>query len=189
VQGNVDVWLLDGARMTRLTFDAASDNRPIWSPDGTRIAFRSSRMGLADLYLKRANGVAVEELLVASDQIKTPLSWSADGRYLLYRSNDTQSSGNLWFVPMMGDRTPSVFLETPFRESQGVFSPDGRWVAYQSDESGRGEIYVRPFPPGATSTAARGQWQVSTEGGINPVWRPDGKEVYYLNPAGAMMAA
>ena len=93
---------------------------------------------------------------------------------------------------MAGDRTPSVFLKTPFREAYGAFSPDGRWVAYQSNESGRPEIYVRPFvPPGAAGTAAAagGQWQVSTAGGIYPAWRPDGKELYYLNPAGAMMAA
>ena len=86
-----------------------------------------------------------------------------------------------------------MFLKTPFREAYGAFSPDGRWVAYQSNESGRQEIYVRPFvPPGAAGTAAGaagGQWQVSTAGGIHPVWRPDGKELYYLNPAGAMMAA
>ena len=88
---------------------------------------------------------------------------------------------------------PSVFLKTPFREVWGRFSPDGRWVAYQSNESGRPEIYVRPFVPpgaaGAAAAAAGGQWQVSTAGGIFPVWRPDGKELYYLNPAGAMMAA
>jgi hypothetical protein len=95
---------------------------------------------------------------------------------------------------MAGDRTPSVFLKTPFRENWGAFSPDGRWVAYHSNESGRDEIYVRPFvPPAAASTAAGaatgGQWQVSTAGGVFPVWRPDGKELYYLNPAGAMMAA
>src|ERR1700726_100318 len=91
------------------------------------------------------------------------------------------------------DRTPWEFLKTPFREVGGAFSPDGRWGAYQSNESGRPEIYVRPFvPPGAAGTAAGasgGQWQVSTGGGITPAWRPDGKELYYLNPAGAMMAA
>jgi hypothetical protein len=90
---------------------------------------------------------------------------------------------------MVGDRTPSVVLKTPFREAYGVFSPDGRWVAYHSNETGRPEIYVRPFAsPGAAGTAA-GQWQVSTAGGVFPVWRPDGRELYYLNPAGAMMAA
>ena len=131
---------------------------------------------------------------MASDQIKTPSSWSPDGRFLLFHSTDPQTSTDLWVMPMVGDRTrPSVFLKTPFREAYGVFSPDGRWVAYMSNESGRVEIYVRPFvPPGAAGTAAGaagGQWQVSTAGGIHPVWRPDGRELYYLNPAGAMMAA
>ena len=113
---------------------------------------------------------------------------------------DPQTNTDLWVVQMTGDRTPSVFLKTPFREAYGAFSPDGRWVAYHSNESGRMEIYVRPFvPPGTASTlrlrsgqaaeAAGGQWQVSTTGGIMPLWRPDGKELYYLNPAGAMMAA
>ena len=93
---------------------------------------------------------------------------------------------------MVGERTPWAFAKTPFREAYGVFSPDGRWVAYQSNESGRPEVYVRPVvPPGAVGTAAAagGQWQVSTAGGVFPAWRPDGKELYYLNPAGVMMAA
>ena len=95
-------------------------------------------------------------------------------------------------MPMTGDRTPSVFLKTQFREAWGAFSPDGRWVAYQSNESGHPEIYVRPFVPPVrrgNPGSGGGQWQVSTAGGIFPVWRPDGKELYYLDPSGAMMAA
>ena len=190
VQGNQDVWLLDGSRMIRLTFDAAVENRPIWSPDGERIVFRSARTGTYDLYMKRANAAASEEPVVTSDRLKNPMSWSADGRFLLYRNNDPETGDDLWVMPLFGDRTPWAFLKTPHREAQGIFSPDGRWVVYQSDEAGQPQIYVRPFvPPGVTAPAAGGEVQVSTEGGINPVWRPDGKEVYFLDPAGAMMAA
>jgi Tol biopolymer transport system component len=197
VQGNRDLWLLDGARTSRFTFDAAPDDFPLWSPDGTRIVFRSQQTSAGDLYQKLTSGAGVEEPLVASGQTKNPSSWSADGRFLLYVNTDPQMSADLWVVPMVGDRTPSVFLKTPFYEAWGVFSPDGRWVAYQTNESGRNEIYVRPFvppmvPPGAAGTttgAAGGQWQVSAAGGIYPAWRPDGKELYFLNPAGAMMAA
>ena len=220
VQGNRDLWLLDGARASRVTFNAAFDDFPLWSPDDARIVFRSIQTGASDIYQKLTSGAGVEELLVASDQLKAPMSWSADGRFLLYLSMDPQTNADLWVVPVSGareaqarqgaavgnasptgrnqqesagDRTPSVFLKTPFREAYGSFSPDGRWVAYHSNESGRNEIYVRPFVrPGAAGTAAgaaTGQWQVSTAGGIMPVWQPDGKELYYLNPAGAMMAA
>jgi Tol biopolymer transport system component len=189
-----DLYLLEGARSIRLTFDAADDWHPIWSPDSTRIVFRSNRTGVDDIYQKLASGAGVDERLVASDQVKTPESWSADGRYLLYRSIDPQTSLDLWVVPMFGERTPSIFLKTPFREGYGAFSPDGRWVAYQSNqESGRNEIYLRPFVPLASAgnppAPAGGQWQVSTAGGIYPRWRHDSKELYYLNPAGAMMAA
>ena len=203
VQGNVDLWLLDGGRTSRFTFDPAPDTIPIWSPDGTRIVFRSNRTGADDLYQKLASGAAAEERLVASDQVKTPESWSPDGRFLLYRSIDPKTSLDLWVVPIAGDRTPSVFLQTPFREGYAAFSPDGRWVAYESNESGRNEIYVRPFvPPSRDATAdkpagtnagtaatAGGQWQVSTAGGIYPQWGRDGRELYYLNPEGALMAA
>jgi Tol biopolymer transport system component len=193
VQGNWDIWLLDGTRMIRITFDAARDDYPLWSPDGTGIVFRSMRTGPGDLYYRLISGADAEKVLVVPGQLRVPTSWSVDGRFLLYTSIDPQTNGDLWVVPMQGDRTPSVFLRTPFREVGGVFSPDGRWVAYHSLESGRPEVYVRPFvPPGATGTGAQtasAPQQVSTAGGIYPAWRPDGQELYYLNPAGAMMAA
>jgi len=215
VQGNTDLWLLDRDRTIRFIFDAAFDGFPLWSTDGSRIAWFSARTASGDIYQKRTSGTGDEERLVASEQGKVPVSWSPDGRFVLYHSLDPQTSGDLWVAPIAGvlrdgeggssaskaTRTPWVFLKTPFDERWGTFSPDGRWVAYQSNESGRLETYVRAFvPPGATGAAVPlrsgpaagatgGQWQVSTAGGVFPVWRPDGHELYYLNPAGAMMAA
>lgn len=183
--------MLDGARMSRFTFDPASDRFPVWSPDGARIVFYSTRTGGGDLYVKLASGAGAEERLAVTEQFKLATSWSPDGRFLLYQRTDPQTSSDLWVAEMVGDHKSSVILQTPFAERFGMFSPDGRWLAYQSNESGRNEIYVRPFvPPGAAgASGAGGQWQVSTAGGIMPAWRPDGKELYYLNPAGAMMAA
>ena len=155
--------------------------------------FNSNRTGQFDLYQKLTIGSGVEERLVASDQFKAPTSWSADGRFLLYHSIDPQTSEDLWIMPMTGERTPSLFLKTLFRESWGAFSPDGRWVAYMSNESGQMEIYVRPFAgpaaAGADADPSGGQWQISTAGGVYPRWRPDGRELFYLNAAGEMMAA
>jgi Tol biopolymer transport system component len=192
VEGNTDVWLLDGARMSRVTLDAASDRFPLWSPDGTRIVFASSRSGRFEIYQKLAGGAGVEERLVPSDQLAVAASWSPDGRFLLYINNDPQTNTDLWVLPMAKDRTSSVFLKTPFAERWGTFSPDGRWVAYHSNESGQHEIYLRPFvPPGESSPAAGTagkQRQVSTGGGVYPVWRRDGREMYYLDPKGVMMA-
>ena len=197
VQGNTDIWLVDGTRTSRFTFDAALDSFPLWSPDGGRIVFRSNRKGTYNLYVRPTNGASTEELLVESSQDKTPQDWSADGRFVFYLSLDPQTDYDLWVLPLDGDRKPSVFLKTNFSERQGQFSRDERWAAYMSNESGRPEIYVRPFVAPAASPAddratasrAGGQWQVSTAGGIYPRWRPDGKELYYIGPDGQMMAA
>ena len=190
VEGNLDLWLLDGGRTTRITFDPARDDFPQLSPDGTMVVFRSTRTGPGDLYTKRLGRTDPEELLLQSDELKAPTSWSADGRFLMYVSANPVTNADLWVLPMQGDHTPYVFLQTPFRESVGAFSPDGRWVAYYSNESGRGEVYVRPFfEPGQREAAtANDQWQISTDGGAFPAWRPDGQELYYLDPSGAMMA-
>jgi Tol biopolymer transport system component len=154
----------------------------IWSPDGSRIAFDSARRGPHDLYWKTANGAGSEELVADLPQNKVAYDWSPDGRFLLYGSVDPKYSFSLWVLPLEGDRKPRPFLNGPFDVLQGQFSPDGRWVAYQSNESGRFDVYVRPFPgPG-------GQWLVSTAGGVSPRWRADGKELFYLTPDGKLMA-
>ena len=155
----------------------------MWSPDGSRLVFSRQRAGILDLYQKPANGAGAEALLLASPESKAATSWSADGRSLLYGTLFPKTGIDMWGLPMAGDPKPWPFLNTTFNESWGAFSPDGHWVAYASDESGRAEIYVRPFPgPG-------GQWQVSTAGGKDPRWRPDGTALYYIAPDSRLMAA
>jgi eukaryotic-like serine/threonine-protein kinase len=182
LQGNQDIWFLDGTRTTHFTFDASSDTFPLWSPDGSRIVFTSDRKGLGhgDLYQKPASGAGSEQLLWESAEVKRTADWSADGRFILYNN---LLDAAIWILPLEGDRKPFVFLKTSFRIQGGQFSPDGRWIAYMSNESGRYEIYVRPFP------RAGGQWQVSTAGGINPRWGSGGKELDYIAPDGILMAA
>jgi hypothetical protein len=197
VQNNTDVWLLDDDRISRLTFDAAADRHAVWSPDGSRAVFQANRNGTGNLYEKLTSGLGEDVPVVTSDQDKTPTSWSPNGAFLLYYSIDPQSGDDLWVVRMKRDRdmaanaTASVFLRTPYRELAAQFSPDGRWVAYMSNESGRMEVYVRPFadPESTGRTGVAGQWQISAEGGVYPRWRRDGKEIYFLNLAGDMMAA
>ncbi|MEO8309267.1 MAG: TIR domain-containing protein [Pseudomonadota bacterium] len=191
-QGNVDVWLQDGTRTSSVTFDASVEGNPVWSPDGERIVFTSLRSGKPDIHQKLSSGAGVDEQLLTSSQAIFPTSWSADGRYLLYSILDPETGWDLWVLPMTGDRKPFVFLRAPADQVWGQFSPDGRWVAYRSSESNRNEVYVRPFvPPGsanAGSDAPSGQWQISTDGGAHATWRADGKELFYVNPDGALMA-
>ena len=182
--GNQDIWLYDVARgiRTRLTVDPGDERSPVWSPDGSRIVFSSNRKGHIDLYQKSAGGVGNDEPLLESDLEKHPMSWSPDGRFLLYSTVDPKTKVDLWVLPLVGDRKPFPFLQTEFNEFNGQFSPDGRWIAYTSDESGRNEIYVGPFPgPG-------GKQQISTSGGRQPKWRGDGKEIFYLAPDNKLMA-
>src|SRR5713101_7655451 len=167
-----DIWLYDVARglRTRFTFDAATNLASIWSPDGSRLVFNSTRKGQhLDLYQKASSGAGPEELLLQDNLDKYPESWSPDSRFILYSTVGAPTGNHLFVLPLFGDRRPFPFLQTQFNTTYGRFSPDGRWVAYQSNESGRFEIYVAPFPgPG-------GKWQVSIAGGTDPRWRPDGK--------------
>ena len=122
-------------------------------------------------------------MLLESDQLKSPNDWSSDGRFLLFRSNDPQTGFDLWVPPLSGDKRPFPFLKTSFAEREGQFSPDSKWVAYQSNESGQFEIYVQPFPgPG-------GKLQISSNGGAQPRWNRNGKEIFYVSLDSKMMAA
>jgi Tol biopolymer transport system component len=181
-----DIWRIDIARnvATRMTLDSADDQSPIWSPDGTRLIFGSSRKGAAaDLYVMRADQPASEELLLASEPAKVADSWSPDGRSLIFEVTSPQNRQDLWLLPLEGDRKPVPFVATPFSDFNARFSPDGRWVAYTSDVSGANEVYVRAVhDSGAT-------WRVSNRGGQTPTWRGDGREIYYLAPDGMLLAA
>jgi serine/threonine protein kinase len=191
VQGNENIWLLDGPRMSRLTFNEGHDRGPVWSPDGTQVLYDSDVSGVRNLYVTSAAGGDKQTLLVESPIAKQASDWSMDGRSILYHGADPRTTG-LWVRPMNGPPVPLTMLSTTFDERAGKFSPDGRWVAYQSNESGRPEIYVRPFtlPAQAASGAPSvARWQISTAGGITPTWRADGRELYYIAPDGAMLAA
>lgn len=184
VDGNGDVWLIDVTvgTNTRFTFDAAIDNIPVWSPDGARSVFRSARNGRFDLFEKPSDAAGDEQPLLVTPQDKAPTDWSPDGRVLLFAAQDPKTASDLWGLPLVGDRKPFPLVQSRFEEVGGQFSPDGRWVAYASDETGRYEIYIRPFPgPG-------GKWQVSIAGGIHPRWGPDGREIFYLGPDNRLIA-
>jgi dipeptidyl aminopeptidase/acylaminoacyl peptidase len=175
---NMDVWTYDLERGSskRLTFDPAIDASPIWSPDGSRLVFGSNRGVGQDLYLKNADGAQEEKSIVQDKFNKYPNDWSKDGKYILYtRATD------LWFVSLP-ELKSSLFLKAASVLRNGQFSPDGKWVAYASNETGKWEIYVTSFPE------ARGKWQISTGGGEQPRWRSDGKELFYLSSDDKLIA-
>jgi serine/threonine protein kinase len=186
----LNIWLVDLVRggRTRFTFtQSSSDMYPAWSPDGTRLAFSSDRARHYDLYQQAANGAGEAELLLKSDNEKNLTDWSGDGRFLLFDQLNGKTGRDLWVLPMdnAAERKPIPFLHTDFDARQAHFSPDGRWIAYRSNESGKNEIYVRPFPAPA---GGGGKWMVS-QGGNQPRWRRDGKELFYLSPDGQLMAS
>jgi eukaryotic-like serine/threonine-protein kinase len=154
----------------------------VWSPDGRQIAFSNDRTGTWQIYVKDVGGTGQEQLLTDGPNAKSAKDWSRDGRYILYEEQDPKNGADIRALLLDGDHKPIPVLQTPFNEAQPQFSPDGKWIAYQSDESGANQIYVQSFPPSG------GKWQISTSGGTSPRWRGDGKELYYYN-SGALWAA
>lgn len=177
-----NIWLIDSSTQTssRLTF--GSGQTATWSPDGGRVIFNSNRQGTDDLYQKLSNNAGNEELVLRSNFSKYPDDWSADGRFVVFDNVDPKTRFDLWVLPMFGDRKPRPFLQTQFNETQGHVSPNGRWLAYASDETGRYEVYVTGFP------SVSGKWQVSSSGGAQPSWRRDGKELFYIAADKKLMA-
>ena len=179
---HVYVLSVDGGVPSLFTFSPNVDWAPVWSPDGRQIVFASDRNGLNDLFEKPSNGTANEQPLLITSQNKVPQSWTSDGRFLLYTVDDPKTRADVWALPMTGDRKPFPVVQSAANEAAAQVSPDGKWMAYQSDESGISQIYVRSFASGG------GKWQVSATGGSQPRWRPDGQELFYIASDASLMA-
>jgi serine/threonine-protein kinase len=188
---NADVWVYEWSRdsLTRLTFDPGDDRKPIWAPDGKRIVFASSRMGILNLYWQNADGTGEVQRLTESSNVQIPGSFHPGGKYIAFQEQP-RGDYDLMILPIEGDEKsgwkpgkPSAFLSTPANEQEPMFSPDGRWIAYTSNESGRNEVFVRPFPgPG-------GKWQISTGGGGEATWSQRRHELLYRTPDQHIMVA
>jgi serine/threonine-protein kinase len=178
-----DIWIWDFARETlaRFTFDPGADWYPVWTPDGTRLIFDSARAGAQNLFWQAADGAGPAERLTEAQNIQLPYSVSPDGNRIVFRTNTGTS--DLAILTLGQNRRVEPLIQTPFNELNAEISPDGRWLAYESDESGQSEIYVRPFP-----NVAGGRWQVSTGGGTRALWARNGQELFYLTLAGTLMS-
>jgi len=182
-------WTFDGKRMLKLTFDNERDTYPVWSPDGRRIAFASNRTGNIQIYRKDASGGGEEERLTDTPNGKITMDWSRDGRYLLYRQMGQGTGMDLWALPLEGSNAlkPFAILNSQFNEGGGRFSPDGKWLAYDSNETGVNQIFIRAFPPQASGPGEK--WQISQKGGQDVRWRGDGRELYWATTEGTIWAA
>jgi len=173
-----DIWILDVSRGigSRFTFDAARESDPVWSAGGDRLFFSSNKAGIGDLYEKDASGAGSEKLLLKSDLWKEPLDASPDRRWLLFRVRHPKNAMDIWLLSLEGVGKATPFMSTPFNEDEGRFSPDGRWLAYETNETGKPEVFVQPFPQTGQ------KWQVSTSGGRSPRWTGAGREIVYFEP-------
>ncbi|MEJ2086181.1 MAG: protein kinase, partial [Acidobacteriota bacterium] len=180
-----DIWIYEISRgiRSRFTIHDSEDVQPIWSPDGSKIIFTSGREGNFNIYSRAFSGVGGAEGILVTEETKNPMSVSPDGKFLLYTAVGVDTGTDLWILPLDGEPDPFPFATGEFFEGSAAFSPDGRWIAYTSNESGRGEVYVTPFPgPGRKR-------QISSEGGGGPIWRRDGRELYFQASGGRLMAA
>ena len=186
VNGAVDIWWFDMARRVpmRLTTAAAPEIHPLWSPDGSEIIYNSREKGVYDIYRRPVDSAEKQELVLASASGKRPLDWSPDGKFLLYvdRSTEENTGGDIWAIPLEGEKKPFPVVATEFEEPYAQFSPDVKWIAYETDKTGRWEIFVRPFRGQGMDT------QVSTNGGSQVRWRRDGSELFYIALDGRLMA-
>jgi Tol biopolymer transport system component len=183
---NLDIWVWDLGRktLTRLTFDEKPELQSIWTPDGKRIIYMSGNTVPNDVCWKAADGTGgIERLASVPELVLMPWSWSSDGKTLVTEETDGSAKWDIGTLSMDGNRARKPLLSEKATEMQAKISPDGRWMAYTSNESSRGEVYVRPFPEVDT-----GKWQVSTSGGSSPLWSPDGRELFYLTDDNSVMA-
>lgn len=183
VEGNSDIWLMDLERgvPSRFTFAADTDDTPVWSADGSFIVF-SGGSSVFNLYRKNSSGIGNPEMLLQSEEGKEASSWSSDGKFLLFTVYGPKTVTDVWVLPAEAGAQPYSLVATEFEEAMAQFSPDGRWFAYTSNESGRTEVYVQSFP------VSGGKWLISTGGGSQPRWRRDGKELFYLAPDRQLMS-
>jgi dipeptidyl aminopeptidase/acylaminoacyl peptidase len=182
VQGNNGIYINEiAAGPRRFTFDPANDWGAVWSPDANRIVFSSLRNGKYDLFEKGASGAGEEQQLLVTTQDKVPCDWSRDGRFLLYASDDPKTGSDLWAWSFR-DRKSFAVVQTSADDREGQFSPDGHWVAYVSNVTGIDHVYIQSFPD------RRGPWLASVDGGVDPRWGPDGRELFYVAPDGKLMA-
>jgi len=179
-----NIWLLDinSERVSRLTPGPTHDTFPLWSPDGARIAFISRRDNNDDVFSVDVNGGGMQQMLPRSPESKRLTDWSRDGRFVIYTASSSRTGSDVWTLVATEDQKPRSLDLSPANDSQGVLSPDGRLIAYASDETGADEIYMRAFPP------ADGRWLISTGGGARPRWRTDGRELFFISPDGRLMS-
>jgi serine/threonine-protein kinase len=179
---DISIWDLTRATLTRLTFDPRLDRFPVWTPDGRRIAFSSDQAGATNVFWQAADGTGAVERLSESPNIQFPYGFTPDGTRLVVGETGSGTRGDLALLTLDKDPRVVPLVQTAFNEQNGEISPDGLWLAYESDEPGQAQIYVRPFP-----AVDQGRWQVSTGGGTEPLWARSGRELFYRASDGTLM--